>query len=191
MQRQEGQGSLEHSQRGLRTFHGQISHSSSKRCLPHKMKHFIPKGKKENKTQSHKPIIKMRKPRSSKTNPSIIWKFFHTFSFPDEGSSAAADEPPIARSLDAYQEQSVKPMLEAAKAVGNEALTEASERFAQVIAILRQLLVATATCAKPKDDQWATILKPVMELVLVAPYRPILRYYRCDTPYRAIYYQGG
>ena len=26
---------------------------------------------------------------------------------------------------------------------------------------------------------------------LVAPYRAILRYYRCDTPYRAILFQGG
>ena len=26
---------------------------------------------------------------------------------------------------------------------------------------------------------------------LVAPYRAILRYYRCDTPYRAIVFQGG
>ena len=26
---------------------------------------------------------------------------------------------------------------------------------------------------------------------LVAPYRAILRYYRCDTPYRAILLQGG
>ena len=26
---------------------------------------------------------------------------------------------------------------------------------------------------------------------LVAPYRAILRYYRCDTPYRAMLFQGG
>ena len=26
---------------------------------------------------------------------------------------------------------------------------------------------------------------------LVAPYRAILRYYRCDTPYRAILFKGG
>ena len=26
---------------------------------------------------------------------------------------------------------------------------------------------------------------------LVTPYRAILRYYRCDTPYRAILFQGG
>ena len=28
-------------------------------------------------------------------------------------------------------------------------------------------------------------------VTLVAPYRAILRYYRCDTPYRAILVQGG
>ena len=27
--------------------------------------------------------------------------------------------------------------------------------------------------------------------ILVAPYRAILRYYRCDTPYRAILLKGG
>ena len=30
---------------------------------------------------------------------------------------------------------------------------------------------------------------PILDLV--APYRAILRYYRCDTPYRAILFEGG
>ena len=32
---------------------------------------------------------------------------------------------------------------------------------------------------------------PMMAAALVAPYRAILRYYRCDTTYRAILFQGG
>ena len=31
----------------------------------------------------------------------------------------------------------------------------------------------------------------MLKLVLVAPYRAILRYYRCDTLYREMLFQGG
>ena len=46
-------------------------------------------------------------------------------------------------------------------------------------------LPVTHEIACPKRPLWK------WHLGLVAPYRAILRYYRCDTPYRAILFKGG
>ena len=45
--------------------------------------------------------------------------------------------------------------------------------------------------AGPIFQQPFSLPASAQTLALVAPYRAILRYYRCDTPYRAILFKGG
>jgi len=85
---------------------------------------------------------------------------------PAVASSAApaSDEPAIAIALDAYIKEHVEPFKAAAAATGAEDLKEATEVFCTALGYLRDLLVASARCAKPADADWQKFLGPIMEL---------------------------
>jgi len=80
------------------------------------------------------------------------------------GASAVPDDLPIVQALDAFIEAKVSPIEGAAKALGVSEVTEATATFIEGFRLIRSLLVATARCRKPADQDWAKILGPIMEL---------------------------
>jgi len=77
---------------------------------------------------------------------------------------AAAEEPAIALSFDAFTSEKLPALQQAVKELGVPDVTEATEMFVSGLGMLRQVLVATGKCRKPKDSDWPKLLGSVMEL---------------------------
>lgn len=79
-------------------------------------------------------------------------------------AAAAADAPAIALALDALTQAKLPAIQAAAKESGIKDLEECTEVVVRAFGMLRDALVATGSARKPQDENWATILAPVMEL---------------------------
>lgn len=80
-------------------------------------------------------------------------------------AAAAAEEvAPIVVSYDMFIKDKAAPIKAAADAFCVADVAEASDFFLQVARLVRGILVATATCRKPKDDEWQKFFGPVVEI---------------------------
>eukprot|EP00971_Amphidinium_carterae_P029665 583761-Amphidinium_carterae.1 len=79
--------------------------------------------------------------------------------------AAGGDEvPAVVLSFDGMCSEKIAAVCDAAKESGVAELLEASESFKEALNMLRQVLVASGSCAKPKDEQWGAIMKPLADL---------------------------
>jgi len=90
-------------------------------------------------------------------------------SAPATGAAKAAPastggDPPIATSFDAFTTDRVAAIEAAVKDIGVKEVEEATAVYLASIKMLRQIMVASGQCKKPKDSDWQKILGPVMEL---------------------------
>jgi len=67
-------------------------------------------------------------------------------------------------SFDVFTKEKVPPIEQAAAALNVKDVTEATEMFLTSLKMLRQVLVASGLCKKPKDADWAKVLSKVLEL---------------------------
>jgi len=79
-------------------------------------------------------------------------------------AAPAVEEPAICASFDELTTAKFGPVEAAAKYCGVQDVTESTGMFMAAVRCLRCVLVASGRCKKPKDTDWAGILKPVMEL---------------------------
>jgi adenylyl cyclase-associated protein len=78
--------------------------------------------------------------------------------------AAQSGDPAIAVEWDAFCQQYLTTVQEAAKSLNVTEVTEATDRFVEGTKLLRALFAATGGSKKPKDEDWAKILAPVMDL---------------------------
>lgn len=79
-------------------------------------------------------------------------------------AAAAPEDPAIAVAFDVFVLQQLPFLEAAAKAVGAQDVLDATQTFAAVLPMIRELLVASGSCRKPADTEWAKLLAPVLEL---------------------------
>lgn len=80
------------------------------------------------------------------------------------GGGDVASDPAIVLSLDAWLKAKLPALEAAAKESGMQDLTESTEFIVAAFGMLRDLLVATGHAAKPKDEDWAKIFVPLVEM---------------------------
>jgi len=85
---------------------------------------------------------------------------------PAEAASAAGgcDDPAVAIAFDGFLKEKAAPIEAAATTLAVPDVTEATQFFMEAMRYLRSILVATGTCRKPKDDEWAKFFGPVIAL---------------------------
>mmetsp|Transcript_55033 Transcript_55033/g.101861 ORF Transcript_55033/g.101861 Transcript_55033/m.101861 type:complete len:490 (+) Transcript_55033:93-1562(+) len=83
---------------------------------------------------------------------------------PSGAGGGSDDVPAVVVAFDAACAEKIAAMCTAAKDSQVAELVEASQSFKDAMDMLRQVLLASASCAKPKDDQWGPIMKPLQEL---------------------------
>lgn len=77
---------------------------------------------------------------------------------------AAADDPAIVVAFDRFLQSKLQIVQAAAKEIGAEDVIESMAWLADALGMLREQFLATASCKKPQDADWAKIFGPVMEL---------------------------
>jgi len=78
--------------------------------------------------------------------------------------TAGASDPAIALAWDAFCQQYLTVLQEATTAVNVKEVTEATDLFVESTKLLRALFAASGGSKKPKDEDWAKILAPVVDL---------------------------
>jgi len=78
--------------------------------------------------------------------------------------AATGGDPAIATSFDVFTKDRVAAIEAAVKDLGVKEVEEATTVFLTSIKFMRQIMVGSGHCKKPKDTDWQAILGPVLEL---------------------------